>query len=126
MSIVNFEDKINERSSDVILSLLNLQYNSKLSGVPNKESLSKIEVLSSNLFSNLIRHGKVSQDDIDAYKALLPDENYFSHENVDLDVAKKMCEESIEFAIQDFQTRVEQAKPIFNEESYAPGPKRLS
>lgn len=130
-SLANFEEKIVDRPSDVILESINRLYDAKLSGAIREEELSKIIVLEGDLFANKIKQGKVSNNEIEQTEAFLTGfigenkDKYFSLKHKDLDRASKMFLEGDFFALEDQRKRSISASPIFEETDYKQGFRKI-
>lgn len=124
-SIVNFEERMKstDRTSDVILNSLNRIYEAKLNGALETDELSKIIVLTGNLFASKIKQGKVSNDEIEQTEAFITDLNqvYFSYEHTDLDKASKIFLEGDYAALDYANSRSLYAQPVKSASEYESG-----
>ena len=111
-SIVNFEEHISDRPSNVIFDSINRLYDAKKSKVLNADELSKIIILEGDLFSNLVRKGKKSEEDIESFETLLPNQNYFSIKHNNLDVANNTVKQNITAALYDKENSFSRIKSI--------------
>lgn len=130
-SIVNFERKLNDRMSNVILDSLNRMNDAKLSGAMSPDEFSKIIVLVGNLFANKIKQGKVESDQVDSFESFLTGfmgpnkDKYFDYPHIDLDKATNMVLQGNSFALSELERRKEFSNPVIQEEKYTAGFKRL-
>lgn len=130
-SIVNFEENLKDRKSNVILESLNRFHDAKISGAIRPDELSKIIVLVGDLFANKISKGEVSKEEIDETESFISQftgenkDSYFDINHADLDKSSKMFLEGDFFALEKYQERLKNSSPLFDEESYSSGFKRL-
>lgn len=130
-SIVNFEENLKDRKSNVILDSFNRFYDAKKSGAISPDELSKIIVLTGDLFANKISKGEVGKEEINQTESLISEfiepnkDNYFNIKYDDLDKATKMFLEGDFFALEKYEERSKKSSPLFDEETYSKGFKRL-
>lgn len=130
-SIVNFRENLKDRTSNVLLEKLNRLYDAKISGVISPDELSKSIVLASELYANKISKGEVSITDINETKSFLPGfinpnyDGYFKLRHKDVDVASKIFIDETETALEKLEQRNKYSSPLFDEETYARGFKKL-
>lgn len=124
-SIINFEEnmKSTDRTSDIIFSSLNRFHEAKLNGALEKDELSKIIVLTGNVFANKIKQGKVSDEEIDQVESFVEglSSHYFNHEHTDLERASKIFLEGNYAALEKSNTRVLNAQPVLSASDYESG-----
>lgn len=131
MSIVNFEGKLDKRTSDVILDNLNRIYDAKLNKVLGQDEFSKELVLVGDLFANQIKRGKVNSDEVDNFESFLTGftgpnkDKYFEYPHIDLDKATNMVLQGNSFALSELEKKNAFSSPIMHEEGYTAGFKRL-
>lgn len=130
-SIVNFEERLKDRKTDVLLESLNRFYDAKISGAINPDELSKIIVLAGDLYANKISKGEVSKTDIEETESFVSNfiepnyDGYFNLPHTDLDKASKMFIEGDFFALEKLERRNQYSSPLFDEETYTNGFKKL-
>ncbi len=130
-SIVNFEDRLNDRVSNVILESLNRMHDAKQNGVLGPDELSKIIVLEGDLFANKIKQGRVTFDEIESAETFVTGfvgpnkDKYFSYNHADLDKASKAFLEGTFFAREELERRQRSTIQREEEINYRDGFKRL-
>lgn len=130
-SIVNFQENLRDRKSNVILESLNRFHDAKISGVISPDELSKIIVLAGDLYAKKISKGEVSESEIDETETLISGfiepnyEGYFKFPHSDLDKASKMFMNEDFFALERYKERNQYSSPLFDEETYSRGFKSL-
>lgn len=81
-------DVVNERLSDTILNSLNRLHVAKINGALSKGELAKIITLEGKLFSNQVKKGLKTEDDVDTFETQFPNGEYrvfdFDHEGLDV------------------------------------------
>ena len=112
MSIVNFEEHMSDRSSNVIFDSLNRLYDAKKSGVLGEDELSKIIILEGKLFSNQVSKGIKNEEDIESFETLLPNNNYFNANHKNLDVARDTIKQANTVALYNRENRFSRVKSI--------------
>lgn len=127
-SIVNFEGRLNDRVSNVILESLNRMPDAKQNGVLGPYELSDIIVLEGDLFANKIRQGKVSVDEQESAEAFVigfNSDKYFEYHHKGMNRAGKAFLEGDFFAREDHERMHRSTIQREEEISYRNGFKRL-
>lgn len=123
-NIIDFESRLKDRTPNVILNSLNRMHDAKISGVMIPDELSKILVLSGNLFANKIVQGKVSQDEIESEESFVTGflgknkDNYFNNKHVDLDKAARIILEGNFVALEKLERKNKFTQSLYEEEDY--------
>lgn len=123
-NIIDFESRLKDRTPNVILNSLNRMHDAKISGAMIPDELSKILVLSGNLFANKIVQGKVSQDEIESEESFVTGflgknkDNYFNNKHVDLDKAARIILEGNFVALEKLERKNKFTQSLYEEEDY--------
>lgn len=88
-----------ERPSDLLFEYTKVLSQQKLSGVVQDDLLSKILILEGDFIANKVKQGKLSGDEIESVRTLIPQGNYcFSYPHKFIENATKTVNESIDMA----------------------------
>lgn len=123
-SILNYNDQVKDRPSNVIFTSVNRLYDAKLSGALKSTELSEIIIGLGDLFANKIKQGKVTLDEIESAESFLTQfatdnkDVYFSYKHEDLSRAAKTFLEGDDFALEKAEERNMSSKNVFEFENY--------
>ena len=130
-NIVNFKENLSDRPSNVIFEMLNRFHEGKKSGSLRPDELSRIIVLSGDLYANKVSKGEVSISDIEETENFVscftePNyDKYFNLAHTDLDKASKMFMDGVFFAQEKQSQRSKYSNPLFDAQTYESGFKKL-
>lgn len=122
--INTYDVKDSMRKSDVIFYSLNGLHGRKISGTLGKNEFSDTLITIGDIFANLIKKGKISDEVIESYEShvtqLLGEnrDKYFTHQHDGLERAGKANLEGIYFAKEEQEKRNAYAQPVMDAESY--------
>ena len=115
-SILNFEEELKKSKeknnkqvfelTDNILEGCNRIYDAKLNGALQEDELSKELIAEGKLFSNQIKKGLKTEEDVENFEKELPDgkNNYFAFPHKNLDVAKSTIKQTNTVALFNAET----------------------
>lgn len=107
-SLANFKENLKDSMTYSLLDYTNYLHETKDNFDNLKDgsdTLSKCVVLCGELFANQIKKGKVSQDDVESFEALLPSEKMFGYNHKDLDFAVGIVKEGNSMALNEHETK---------------------
>ena len=122
--IDTYDVKDSMRKSDVIFYSLNGLHGRKISGTIAKNEFANNLINIGDIFANLIKRGKVSEEVIESYESHITQflgdnrDKYFSYPHEELERAGKANLEGIYFAKEEQEKRSSYAQPVMNAESY--------
>lgn len=107
--------------SNKILEEMNRLYHANISGVANPDELGKIIIDLGSLYSNLVRNGRVGENDtnetLNIISCFTDGNNYFNR-NHNLIVPANTFTEGVYVAAERYRERVEASKPPYDSETY--------
>ena len=115
-NIVNFKENLSDRPSNVIFEMLNRFHEGKKSGSLRPDELSRIIVLSGDLYANKVSKGEVSISDIEEtenFVSCFTEPNYDKYFNL------------VFFAQEKQSQRSKYSNPLFDAQTYESGFKKL-
>ena len=77
-SIVNFEERMKGSNTltNEFFASMNRLHDAKITGALKEDELSKLLILENKFFANLVRRGKRSEEDVEAYDNNMPNGKY--------------------------------------------------
>lgn len=129
--INTYDVKDSMRKSDVIFYTLNGLHDRKISGTMGKSEFADNLINIGDVFANLIKKGKISDEVIESYESHITQligenrDKYFNHQHDGLERAGKANLEGIFFAKEELEKRNAYAQPVMDAESYETKFKKL-
>ena len=110
-SLVNFRENLKDNMTNSLLDYLNYMYETKKNSETN-DALAKCVLMCGELFSNQVKRGNKSQEDIESFEANLLSGTIFSDKNEDLDLANTMVREGNAMALAEYESTYGEANNV--------------